>query len=119
MSCLKCGKDTGEMEVFCENCREEMKKYPVKPGTPIQLPKRNDFTVARKTPKRRTVSLEEQVKTLRKQVRILVVMLVISVLLAAALAYPAVKYMLEDHFLPGQNYSVITVVETTGETEEP
>ena len=38
MSCMKCGRDTQEGQVFCTACREVMAKYPVKPGIAIQLP---------------------------------------------------------------------------------
>ena len=37
MKCLKCGRETDQ--TFCQACREEMEKYPVKPGTIVLLPK--------------------------------------------------------------------------------
>ena len=42
MGCLKCGRETDQ--TFCESCRETMKKYPVKPGAVVILPRE------RKTP---------------------------------------------------------------------
>lgn len=40
MSCMRCGKESAEDHVFCTECLEDMKRHPVKPGTPIQLPVR-------------------------------------------------------------------------------
>ena len=42
MSCMKCGKEVSEGQVFCEECLTEMERYPVKPGTPVLLPHRED-----------------------------------------------------------------------------
>ena len=42
MKCLKCGRETDQ--TFCDQCREEMDRCPVRPGTIIQLPK--DLTAA-------------------------------------------------------------------------
>ena len=35
MSCMKCGKEVSEDQVFCPECLAEMERYPVKPGTPV------------------------------------------------------------------------------------
>ena len=40
--CLKCGKETAEKAIFCQQCQDDMGKYPVKPGTVIHLPKRQN-----------------------------------------------------------------------------
>ena len=42
MSCMRCGKVSAEDHVFCTECLEDMKRHPVKPGTPIQLPVREN-----------------------------------------------------------------------------
>ena len=41
MKCVKCGRDTDQ--TFCESCRDDMARYPVKPGTIVQLPKAIDL----------------------------------------------------------------------------
>ncbi len=115
MNCLKCGREIASRQVFCQDCLLDMEKYPVKPGTVVQIPKRPDAPAARKTAKRRNVSAEEQILSLRKKVRVLVLMLIVSVLLGCVLFYFAAEYWREDHFLPGQNYSSIVV--TTGPAE--
>lgn len=40
MRCLKCGEKIPAGQYFCEPCGENMENYPVKPGTPVQLPPR-------------------------------------------------------------------------------
>lgn len=119
MFCMKCGREVTGEQVFCDDCQLEMAKYPVRPGTVVQLPQYREQTVHRKTPKRRTVSAEEQVKVLRKWVRTLLILLTICIGLIALMAYPAVQYLLEEHFEIGQNYSVATSTTAPAETAEP
>lgn len=42
MKCIRCGKKTEENQVFCAECLKDMERHPVKPGTPIQLPNREN-----------------------------------------------------------------------------
>lgn len=118
MNCLKCGREVPGEQVFCEDCLLEMEKYPVKPETVIQLPRQRDSMGVKKSPKRRTAPLEEQVKLLRKRLRIQTILLLIALALIIALAFPAARYLMEDHFLPGQNYSTIIVTTTPDESTE-
>ncbi len=114
MACLKCGRDIQGDQVFCETCLEMMEWYPVKPGTAVQLPKRQE-TPARKAVRRRSSSLEDQVKSLRRAVRILAVSLIIAIVLIAAMAIPTYEHLVENIVLPGQNYS--TVVPNTSQPQ--
>lgn len=109
MNCMKCGREIEAGRVFCEECLAKMEQYPVKPGTAVQLPRRHEPSPLRKVyGRRKSLSLEDQVKRLRKQVRRLVIALIILLAIAAALVYPAASYLLEDRdFLPGQNYSAL------------
>lgn len=120
MNCMRCGRETVGEQVFCQDCQIEMDKYPVRPGTVVQLPKRKETTVTRKVPKRRTVPLEEQVKALRRRVRILTVLLAVALALVIAMVYPSVSYWTEDHFAPGQNYNTVTskTADTAANTAE-
>ena len=58
MACLKCGRETIDPQVFCNTCQEVLARYPVKPGTPVQLPIRATAPVVKKTaePKKRTIA---------------------------------------------------------------
>lgn len=109
MNCIKCGRETPSEQVFCEDCLLDMEKHPVKPGTVVLLPKRKETAAPKKTSKRRVLPLEDQVKVLRKRVRLLAVLLLIFICLSAALAKPAIDHMTEDHFKKGQNYHTVTV----------
>lgn len=113
MNCMKCGRDLEPGQVFCVECRAEMEKYPVKPGTVVQLPRRREESSVKKLTRRRTpLTPEEQVKALRKMVRGLIGLIFVLVALLAVLLYPKVKELLaQETFLPGQNYSSITDVE--------
>ena len=116
MSCLKCGRDIEEGQVFCTGCREVMEKYPVKPGIAIQLPLRKDAPVPKKSvPKRRqSIAPDEQIRRLKKRVRLLLSLLLITLILLAATIYPTVEYFLGNRLLlPGQNYTTITSTEST------
>lgn len=108
MGCLKCGRDTDSGAVFCESCLGEMEKYPVRPDIEVKLPERKQAPVQKKQSKKRTVSPEDQIKTLKKRCRTLLLLLISVTLLAAALAVPAVEYLMDDHFKIGQNYSTVT-----------
>jgi len=111
MGCLKCGRDTISEQVFCPDCLAEMKKYPVRPGTVVQLPSRKSSTVVKKAAKRRTVPLDDQIRILKKRVRTLTILLILMTVIAAALAVPAVEHLMENHFKIGQNYNTITATE--------
>ena len=82
MACLKCGKQT--TDVFCEQCKAGMAQYPINPGTPVSVPNRETYLSAKRAnkPKRR-ITLEDRVESLRKLVKFL---LVLWLLTAAALA---------------------------------
>lgn len=115
MNCMKCGRETISEQVFCEDCLLEMKKYPVRPGTVVQIPLRRESSQGKKPSKKRSIPLEDQVKHLKKRVRWLSLALVIALAAAALLVKPAVEHLLEDNFKIGQNYTTIQPTEPTGE----
>lgn len=106
--CMRCGREIGEEQVFCPECLADMEKYPVKPGTAVRLPQRSAVQHVRKAaPRKKPPAPEEVNLRLRKLLRFFVVLWLVTLLVAAALAYPAYLYAVEEnHFLPGQNYSV-------------
>ena len=119
MQCMKCGRDVENGEVFCAECQEIMAKYPVKPGTVVQLPHRTVETAAKKQQlRRRPASPEEQLVVLKRILRKLALTLLVSVVLCIGLGYYAVTQLLEDNEKPavGQNYYVATTAPETTET---
>lgn len=117
MYCLKCGKEVYEDQVFCSDCLSLMEKYPVKPGTAILLPRRREGNVAsRPVSRRKTLTAEEQIRKLRRIVRNLVILWVITFLMLCAMSFPGIAYLMEqERFGLGQNYSLITPKETSNE----
>ena len=116
MSCMKCGRDTEEGQVFCTACREVMAKYPVKPGIAIQLPGRKESPIPKKNhgKRKQPPTAEEQILKLKKRLKGMVILWLITLTLLAATIYPTVEYFLGERFvLPGQNYTAITDTETT------
>ena len=116
VGCLKCGRDVEEGQVFCAGCLEVMAKYPVKPGIAIQLPGKREAVSTKKshTKRKHALPLEEQNKHLRKRIRRLVVLWLVTLALLAATIYPTVQYFLGSRFLmPGQNYTTITTIDNT------
>ena len=113
MNCMKCGRDLESEQAFCEDCLLEMKKYPVNPNTIVQLPRRRETPPIRKNPsRRRTVSPEEQVKSLKKRLWILTGVLILVLAILISMIHPTVNYFVRNYYLrPGQNYN--TIVETT------
>lgn len=112
MGCMKCGRETISEQVFCPGCLAEMEKYPVRPGTVVQLPNRKTTAaVVKKTTKKRTVPPDEQIRILKKRCRVLFALLIAVTLLAVILAVPAVEHFMENRFEIGQNYSTVTETE--------
>ena len=107
MNCLKCGRETEEGQVFCEVCRENMKDYPVKSGTPVRLPRRAyEPEPAKKTRWHPAPTMEEQVQKLRKQNRVLTAALCVVLLFLLVAGAISTRYLLDKTpFRPGQNYS--------------
>ena len=86
MACIKCGKDTANGAEFCAECLAEMAHYPVKPGTPVILPKRTEQVYVKHN-KKKVLKPEQQVLHLKKRIRILTgISIVLLLLLAAAVA---------------------------------
>lgn len=116
MSCMKCGRDIEEGQVFCEACLADMAKYPVKPNTAIQLPHRKDGPTPKKahTRRRQPPKPEEKVEAMKKWLRFMLAMWLITLFLLIAAMFPTVEYFLGNSFRhTGQNYNTVTNLETT------
>lgn len=104
MACLKCGRDTAEGQVFCPDCLAQMTRYPVQPGTIIQIPNRKS-SAHRRTAKRRSLTPEEQVKLLRARLRTLTVLFLVVLLLAVGSSALVIRALVRRRLPTGQNYS--------------
>ena len=65
MPCIKCGRKLEEGQAFCPQCLAEMDQYPIKPGTPVQLPQHSQISPAKPRQKKREIKPEEQIQQLR------------------------------------------------------
>ncbi len=108
MNCMKCGREIPLGQAFCKDCLADMEQYPVKPGTPIQLPQHNAPSVSKRpTHTHKVKKPEEQLVRLRKLVRLQTLALFILVLLLLISGLYSLKklYHPEQPLYPGQNYS--------------
>ena len=108
MNCMKCGRETENEQVFCQDCLQVMEKFPVRPGTVVLLPRRREPSVIKKSIKRHVPSAEEQVKILRKRVMTLTLLLIMCIIAIVLMYKPTMHYVLDEHVEIGQNYSTIT-----------
>ena len=74
MNCVKCGKATENTNVFCPECLEGMKQYPVKPDTKIHIPVRAELPERKQPRVRKERSPEEQIASLNKLIQMLVIL---------------------------------------------
>lgn len=83
MNCLKCGKETSDGQVFCDDCQQVMQQHPIKPGTAIHLPRRDTSAQDKKQyDARRESSRSDTLAQLRRMIHWLTATIaVLSVLL--------------------------------------
>ena len=108
MACLKCGKDTTSDHVFCDSCLSSMEAYPIKPGTPVQLPVRHTAAAPKKAPRRRALNLEERFVLLKKICKYLIASILVLALLLAVCITGLVHMgrALQDAQNTGKNFTV-------------
>ena len=106
---MKCGKEIKENQVFCDACLVIMNKYPVKPGTHIQIPQRPQSTASRPVSRKRIFTPEEQLLRLRRSIKGLVLALVCCILAlgltVTLLAHTVVEY--RQNASIGKNYNTV------------
>ena len=117
MNCMKCGRETKDDQVFCQDCLRIMQRYPVQPGTVVFLPRRRE-PVLKKTVKRHVVSAEEQIKMLQKHLTILWIVLAICLAAIMLMINPTLHYALDKHVEIGQNYTTVTTTTSTPASAE-
>ena len=112
MNCMKCGREFEGDQAFCPNCLEQMAQCPVKPDVVINLPRRQDPSLKKPGPRKRTRTLEEQIKRLKKINLILIIALCLMTIIAAMLAFVSIDFLKQldvQRFL-GQNYSTVETI---------
>lgn len=105
MQCIKCGREIQDNQVFCQQCLSVMEKMPVKPGTPVVIPKRPQKIHAPVVKKEKP---EDQIPKLQKTIRALIWACVcLAVALVVSIGIFVFHFATNDHNAPaiGQNYS--------------
>ena len=89
MRCMKCCREISEGNVFCATCLEDMSAYPVKPGTPIQLPAHAPAAEEKKKPQRgkKEIPPEQRLRQLRSAIRLLALTLAIALVAFVLLCF--------------------------------
>ena len=98
LRCMKCGRDTEEGRTFCPDCMEDMKNYPVRPGTVVRLPERKEVP-AEKKKHRHLYSFQksaDQITSLRNRSRWLTFAFLFTLVCFLIAAF-LVMYLLEWH----------------------
>lgn len=109
MFCIKCGKQIKEDQVFCDDCLQIMELYPVKPGTPVQLPNRSAPAAKKPAQRRKPLSPKEQNNRLRKLLRWMTTALVVA-LLALTVTVSMLVHTVQERDMKGaigKNYNTI------------
>lgn len=108
MNCLKCGRETDQ--TFCEACREEMTRYPVKPGTIVQLPKDRSASYPRRSQDwREKISPEEQITNQKCTIRRLASAVAVLTIALIVTGFAMFRILRSNTQPPvGQNYSTVT-----------
>ena len=118
MNCMKCGRGLEAGEAFCPVCQERMKQRPVKPGTAVILPHRDDPRNTKKQqPRKRMIPADVQVSRLKKHNLRLAYLLIVCIVIIAMLSVLSghVAKQLGIQKLLGQNYSTIVQTELSAE----
>lgn len=107
MVCLKCGRETDQS--FCPECREVMQKYPIKPGTVVNLMNRDSLLPPKKVKPKAPIPPEQRIAQLRKLVaRLRWINAILAALLLAVCLLAFNIYNRNPGPQVGQNYSTAT-----------
>lgn len=109
MNCMKCGREVPETQVFCPECLADMDRYPVKPGTPIQLPSRPAQSAQKTSHRKKEVVPEKKLRRQRRAIWFLSFLLTASLSLSVFfgfLLWEQYHTEVPDETI-GQNYNAV------------
>ena len=111
MSCLRCGRETSENQVFCQSCLTVMESQPVKPDTPIQLPNRDSRVLQKRANHKTTASRwADRLFRLRFTIFLLcmrILVLVVLLLIALGVLFQWTPQWLNDLLFSGVTYEIV------------
>ena len=111
VNCMKCGRETKEDAVFCEECLEHMARHPVPANTLVYVPSEKDRAASKKhIVSHPVMTHEDQIKRLNRKVQTLSLFLALAVGVAiflGLLSADALHELSVSDFM-GKNYTTIT-----------
>ena len=111
MNCMKCGRETKEDAVFCDECLEHMERHPVPPNTLVYVPSEKDRAAVKKhTTTPMIVTAEDQVKKLNRRIHVMGLLLALllgSTIFFGLLSLDTIRELNMTNFV-GKNYTAIT-----------
>lgn len=115
MECIKCGREIVPGDVFCVTCLEDMERYPVKPGTPVHIPRREPRKILERRAK---ITPEMQIEHLKRINRVLSILLALALCAIVLLTLFGGLFRQDEaeNVAKGQNYSSVQS-ESTEETD--
>lgn len=118
MNCMRCGKETEGKDVFCPTCLEDMAQHPVKPGTAIHIPVRQEAPIKKPAKKIKELTPEEQLDNAQNAMQILLItvlgLLTTLIIIASVFFYviSLPEAQPEQTQAPmGRNYTITTPAE--------
>jgi len=116
MYCMRCGKETGDNQVFCTTCLATMQEHPVNPGTAVLLPNRTAPEEKKAAPKKRPLTQKQLILRFRKATKWLSIALA-STLLLLSFTVALLVHTLEEQNNSGdigKNYNTVSTIGKTG-----
>lgn len=111
MNCMKCGRETKEDAVFCEDCLEHMDRHPVPPNTLVYVPTEKDRAATKKhTVSHPVMTSEDQIKRLNRRIHglgLLVALLLGVTIFLGLLSVDSLRQINMTNLI-GKNYTTIT-----------
>ena len=108
--CLKCGKKTEAQSVFCGECLAVMEHYPIKPGTVVHLPCRQDASETSSKTDFEEAGHVEQLNHQREIIRWLTAVVAMLSALLVITSVLLIRTLDKEPALPviGKNYTTST-----------
>ena len=109
MNCLKCGTEIPGEQVFCDSCLADMERHPVKPGTPVNIPKRSKPLPVKRT-YRKIMKPEELIASQRNMIGWLLFLILVLLLTIGVLVFFVFYYRDLSEGIPRQLPALAEIV---------
>ena len=113
MYCMKCGREVGEDQAFCDKCLKAMDKHPVNPDIVVKLPQRTDAPAKKHLPRKKPLTQDEVILRLKQKTQRLTAAVCLLLALVVLLTFLSIDFFrqLDVQKFLGQNYSTAETIE--------